>query len=224
MPIVLWLLAAVAGSAKAVSVCGVNSAAILVSERRRSPIASVAYAAALLVGSVVLVGTLAVVGRVAWVAFPIPLQTRASVGAVALVIAGVAEELHGPWLLPHIAWAVPRSWAEARYIGPALFGLIRGIAIFNHSPFASMHLLLLLLLLLADAVPIAAVGLVFALGLWLWSLVYLVAESRGQEWANGLFQALTARVLTANDAVAKFDGLALSAAGCLMATVVILGM
>lgn len=136
MGLVLAILSTLTGGTKSVSVCGINAAEVAQPSRRRIEIA--AYLVSLYAGAAAVVLLFAGVGR--WFVATLHLGVARLLAVSSMLLAlGVGEMVHGPWLLPHILWAMPRAWAERPRYGLPLFGFIRGLAVLNHSPFASMH-------------------------------------------------------------------------------------
>lgn len=213
MGVLFGILAGLAGTSKAVSVCGINSAALLAEPRNWRSGAIVGYAAALWLGGLILIALVVALGRIVWLLVPADVELRLAGSGLALAIVGLLEMWRGPWLLPHVAWAVPRSWAESPSVGLPLFGLIRGIAVFNHSPFASMHMLLVAIFMGADSVPVLPISGAFALGLGIWSALYAVVGSRARTFTSGIVGRLTGRTLASNETVARVDGAALVLSG-----------
>jgi hypothetical protein len=206
MPLLAAVLALWTGSTKSVSVCGVNSAMVARPSAGASSLASLSYIVGLVAGSAVL--TLVVIGLCTPLRAWLPLAQRELLLGLALIVVGSVEASHGPWLLPHVPWAVPRNWAVGAS-GLLSFGFIRGVAIFNHSPFASMHAWLLTLALLGDLFSPAVVAGSFALGLGLWSFVAL------GDWAapGGRLFRWSDRILVRTGLVGRMDGLALAFIG-----------
>jgi hypothetical protein len=217
MEIVVGLLSLWAGSWKSVSVCGVNAAFVARPSAGARGRAIGAYVAGLLLGASTLVLALAAAGLVADTFLRAPFELRVSIVGASCVLLGAGELLRGAWLLPHISWAVPRRWAAE--LPPTLFlltfGLIRGVALFNHSPFASFHAWILAIFLFYDALPVIASGLLLAIGLALWTLVYGLAWL-GRRDAQWVFDSLAARSLVATRGLGRIDGLGLLAVGALI--------
>jgi hypothetical protein len=206
MPFLAALLALWTGSTKSVSVCGVNSAMVARPSAGASAVATLSYVVGLLAGNAAL--TLAVIGICApFRALLLPAEREVLLGLTLIVLGGL-EAVHGPRLLPHVPWAVPRKWASGT-LGLLSFGLIRGLAIFNHSPFASMHAWLLTLALLGDFFSPVVVIATFAVGLGLWSIVAL------GDWATpaGRLFRWPDQILPRTVLVARADGLALAFIG-----------
>lgn len=156
-------LSVLTGVTKSVSVCGVNSAAMVASPRRRTR--TVVYLAALTIGAFTLVGALLGAGELLKTLLAVPLEARRAAAVAVMVAFALVELVRGPNGLPHIAWAVSRQIAERGLAGVIAFGWIRGVAVFNHSPFASMHALLVVVVLLPESVPAIVIALLFAAGL-----------------------------------------------------------
>jgi hypothetical protein len=217
MEIVVGLLSLWAGSWKSVSVCGVNAAFVARPSAGASRRAIGAYAAGLLLGALTVTIAIAVLGAAVNTALRVPFEVRATVAGTSCLLLGAGEIVRGAWLLPHIGWAVPRRWATT--LPPALFlsvfGLVRGVALFNHSPFASFHAWAWVLFLLHDALPVAVSGALLALGLALWTMVYgIVCLGRGNR--QQVLDTLAPRSLATTRELGRIDGLALLAVGAVI--------
>jgi hypothetical protein len=214
MAILLGLVSLLTGTTKSVSVCGINSAAVAQPRIGVGYGMVACYLVSLFVGASVLVLICVGIGTTTVQAFAISPSLRERFVLVAFVVVGSAEILHGPWLFPHVAWAVPRSWARIRGLGLPLFGFIRGLSIFNHSPYASMHAWVLAMIILADSVDPLFVAAMLAAGLAFWTLAYgfgVVVYRDGL----ALFDGWTRAALLAPRRIARLDGSMLVSAGLL---------
>lgn len=214
------LLTLVTGGTKSVSVCGVNSAAAARPSAGAGKTTLLVYLTGLYLGALILTGSVALIGSAIWEVVAVDPAVRRLAAAVVLTLIGATELALGPSALPHIRWAVPKAWAAALKPAPflALFGFVRGLAIANHSPFASMHGWLLMVFVLPELfVPVAAAG-VLATGLALWTLLYI-----GTWWIRAgererLFDRVTASALAVPTRVARLDAVCLLAAAALLLT------
>lgn len=214
MEVLLSLFSLWTGSWKSVSVCGVNAAFVARPSAGAGARSIVAYAIGLWAGALTLTLTLAVAGAALNSVLAVPFEVRVRiVGSICLLL-GAGELVRGAWLLPHIGWAVPRRWAATLPQIPfvLIFGLIRGIAVLNHSPFASFHAWILAVFLLHDAVPVIATGALLAIGLGLWTVTYGFAwiGTRNSRW---VLDALAARALVSTGKLGRIDSLGLVIVG-----------
>lgn len=214
MDIVLSFFSLWTGSWKSVSVCGVNAAFVARPSTGARARSIGAYAVGLLAGALAVTLTIASAGAALNALLAVPLQVRVALVGSSCLLLGAGELVRGAWLLPHIGWAVPRRWAAAVPETPFLliFGLIRGLVLFNHSPFASFHAWILAVFLLHDELPMIAVGACLAIGLGLWTVAYGLAwlATRNGRW---VFDMLAARSLAATAQLGRLDGLGLVAVG-----------
>lgn len=215
MTIALAVLTVLTGAGKSISVCGINSALVARPSAGASRIAIAVYLIGLLLGAALLTIAIASVGR--WIAewWTIsPNARRAAVGVLLLTL-GALESLHGAWLLPHIGWAVPRTWVRAIRNEPFLFvfGLIRGVAIFNHSPFASMHAWLLSVFLLPEQIAPPTLAVLLALGLGTWTLAIWILGLFPTARSEPLILELTQSSLISTRSLGRLDGIALCVIG-----------
>lgn len=211
----LWVLSLWTGTTKAVSVCGVNSAlaARAYARTRRFPL--LVYFVGLAVGTSILVTALSSLGWTFANSFGASRHERALLFAMALVALGAYEAVNGPGALPHIAWAVPRNWVcSVRTLG--LFGVVRGLAIFNHSPFASMHAWALALILVPEYFPPLLTAATLAGGLALWTVVHWLAALTGGVTAEIVADGLSDQFLVRTPTIARIDGLALIVCGAVV--------
>ncbi len=212
------ILSLLTGTAKSVSVCGINSASVARPYSGARPWSIAAYALGLGLGALVLVGVVSVAGMAVFGAFPVPARARELIAACALIVVGLLEIVHGAWLFPHVAWAVPRQWAAmlGSMLFLLLFGVIRGLAVFNHSPFASMHVWLLTLFLLPMSLPAVVPAMALAIGLAFWTLVYglLVVVRPVDHVAD--FRRITERSLGGTISLGRIDGVAIAVVGLVM--------
>ncbi len=111
MAIALALLSLISGTSKSVSVCGINAASVARPRAGASLLAIAAYFLGLIVGAALLVFVLTLSGVMIVTALGIDPEGRRLAASVVAIVVGVAEAIHGAWLFPHIAWAVPRKWA-----------------------------------------------------------------------------------------------------------------
>lgn len=213
MAAVLALLSMWTGATKAVSVCGVNGALAAHPSHVRTKVAVVSYFVGLYLGAVLLVGIVAAAGSALTGAVFLSTELRTSASAVVLIVLGTVEAVRGDTILPHIAWAVPRTWMRWRF-SLALFGFIRGLAIFNHSPFASMHAWLVVVFLMPSQLGILAAAALLAAGLAAWSIALGVSAVLVPKGHLSLVDSLSAMLLDRRQAVARVDGIALVVMGC----------
>lgn len=215
---IVAILVLMTGASKSVSICGVNGARMAASgavgRRGRAE-----YIVGLGVGAALLCGTIAVAGNAAANWIGISVRDRALLLAILLALLGVTEFARGPRALPHIAWAVPQSWARRPH-GMASFGFIRGLAIFNHSPFSSMHAFVLALVLLPDLLPVPLTAALMTIGLALWSVVYAFLRVAVPAQAVELFDRWTSFSLVGSPYLARIDGAMLFGLGAGAALIV----
>lgn len=211
MQIVLLVIALFAGSAKSVSVCGTNAGAVARHSAGASRAAIIGYLIGLYLGSLALATIVNALGLIVAHALPVSLETRRLLLMAAFLIVGSIEVVRGDSVLPHITWAVPRTWAAAIRPGPFLFvfGLIRGVAILNHSPFASMHLWLLTVFLLPELVRTEQIALLFALGLAVWTVAYGCESLVRPVRRNSFFDRIALASLGRPRLIGRLDGTAL---------------
>lgn len=212
MGLALVLLSLWTGSAKSVSVCGVNGALAARPQGAATWKGIAGYFIGLATGAILLAAALIVVGLALSTLIPLELSTRLYVAAAILATLGIAQARAGDSVLPHLAWAVPRTWIPWRF-GLAIFGLIRGVAVFNHSPFASMHAWMLLLILFPAEQSALLLGLLLAVGLALWSLVDLLQSGGGKSRGHHLLERWSDYALTHRTIVARLDAVALIGLG-----------
>jgi hypothetical protein len=215
MTLLFTAFSLVTGSGKAVSVCGVNSALVARPSAGASRWGIAGYlvgigAGALLLSVVVIAAGLLVFGVV-----PMGLADRRLACGVALIAIGALEARFGAPLLPHVEWAVPQAWSRALRADPflVLFGFIRGIAVFNHSPFASMHAWILVLFLLPEATSLIAIATALGLGLLAWSLTVAALRVFDPTRKDERLLDLTGRALAATRELGRIDGVAIVAVG-----------
>lgn len=116
------LLSLWTGTTKSISVCGMNGAAAA------RPMGSVrwggvtGYFVGLLLGASLLVSAAIAAGTI--LSAVLPDQVAVPAAGALLVALGSLELLRGDGALPHIAWAVPRTWIRWP-LGLAWFGFIR---------------------------------------------------------------------------------------------------
>ena len=215
MGLALVALTLLTGSYKAVSVCGVNSGLVARRSAGATPQSIAVYMLGLLLGALLLTLTVAALGRSTAEFLNVPLGIRQFAVTGLLLTIGAFEVLHGAWLLPHIGWAVPRTWATTLRNGPFLFvfGLIRGWAVFNHSPFASMHAWLLAIFLLPEQIVAPIVAIILASGLALWTLAFGVASLVQPSRTESVVHAMSQRLLTATGRMGRLDGVGLCVIG-----------
>lgn len=209
----LALLSIWTGATKAVSVCGVNGALAARPSHAKSNLAVASYFVGLYFGAVFLVAAVAALGVAIAAAVPVSLEARTLAAAFLLIVLGAWEAFRGDTILPHIAWAVPRTWMPWR-LGLALFGFIRGLAIFNHSPFASMHAWLVVLLMMPSQLGVLTGAALLTAGLAAWSIVSGLSAILAPRRPESLMDSLSATLLNRRREVARVDGLALVAIGC----------
>lgn len=223
MGLLLGLLAALTGSTKSVTVCGINSAALARPSEGASIPKVVGYVAGIALGAATLVLVLTSLGRLLLSIMPVPIQVRASLVGCWLGVLGSIQIARGPRVLPHVAWAVPKSWAAWPIVGLPVFGFVRGLAIFNHSPFVSMHATVIAWLLLADAVPTLPLILLFSAGLAMWSVVYLAVSIVRRSSTASVFDSWAPRVLTSGRQIARLEGVCLVMVGVALLAVDVAG-
>jgi hypothetical protein len=174
-----------------------------------------AYCVGLFLGALALTVIVSSLGELTLATVDMSLETRTMLAGLALGIVGAIEAVRGPWLFPHIAWAVPRSWAS-RVPGNAfflVFGAVRGVAVFNHSPFASMHMWVVAVFLLSATAPLVVTAGAFAAGLAMWTLVYAVLSLMHLRERHEVFDRLTVSALERTRLIGRADGLGLMIVG-----------
>jgi hypothetical protein len=220
---VFALFSLLTGGGKAVSVCGVNSALVARPTAGASRWGMAGYVAGLGGGALLLSMFVTTAGRLMVAVVPISVDNRRLTCAIALVALGAIEARVGAPLLPHIQWAVPQAWSRVLRADPflVLFGFVRGIAVFNHSPFASMHAWILVLFLLPEATSPVAVAMALAVGLLAWSLAIASMRLVDPAGADERILNLTGRALAATRELGRIDGAALFVFGVVLWTIVI---
>lgn len=201
------------------SVCGVNAAAVARPIGGGSATSITAYFVGLCLGALALCAGFTWLGYTLTAQLPVSLATREAILVCLLGLLGITELLGGPGRLPHIAWAVPRSWAGSLRALPfrLAFGLIRGLAIFNHSPFASMHAWLLAVLLVPELISTMTLAVVLFVGLAVWSIVYAAIWIANSPRRSVVFENLTSRAIGSTPVVARLDAAALIVIATLIA-------
>ncbi len=86
------------------------------------------------------------------------------------------------------------------------FGLIRGVAVFNHSPFMSMHMWLIAVVMLPEVVAPLWTASLLATGLALWTIVNAGVSVVRPHNADTLLTIATSGSLRRTDRVARLDG------------------
>lgn len=211
MSLPLTFMTLMTGATKSVSVCGINSAAAARPSAGGSRLGLILYVVGLYLGALALVLAVQASGQLFASLTALDAGTRRIAAALmAIALAGI-ELYRGPAALPHIAWAVPNAWAAALRSEPFLlvFGLIRGVCIFNHSPFASMHAWLAVVFLLPSELESQWIAAALALGLALWSIAYAFRWLFRRNLADAVIGRLTSTALSSSRLVAVVDAIAL---------------
>jgi hypothetical protein len=215
LTLLLTAFALLTGTGKSISVCGINSALVARPSAGASRFGMAGYFVGLGIGALLLSVAIVTGGHYVFGLAPFGATDRRLVAGILVLGIGALETVHGAWLLPHLQWAVPRSWSHALRSDPFLliFGLIRGVAIFNHSPFASMHALILVLFLLPEVTSPLVTAFALALGLVAWSVAIAALRILDPVRKDQLLLSLTGRSLAATKQLGRLDGVALVAVG-----------
>ena len=91
-----------------------------------------------------------------------------------------------------------------------LFGLIRGVCVFNHSPFASMHAWLAVVFLLPSELEGHWIAAALAVGLALWSIPYAFRWLFRRDLPDAVISRMTSTALGSSRVVAVVDAIALA--------------
>jgi len=206
------------GATKCVSVCGVNAAAVATPTANGRGFGIGAYFVGLFAGAFALTALVAFLGAQFFSQVAVDPQSRILIAASLMAGVGGVESIVGRSWLPHVQWAVPSTWAMRIKPTPflLLFGLIRGVAVFNHSPFASMHAWLAIVFLLHDAIPVPLISVTLASALAFWSGVYAVLAVVSPADSRLVFRRVAFRSLSATAGIARLDGIALAVCGAVL--------